>query len=78
MCAGFFNASTEGVRAHWEIQGPVKNDRWVIEKFTTDPEISKMQVYFSDLFNGNEVLSKHFNILNCICCYKPPFLFYKI
>jgi len=51
--AGFFNISMEDIKATWIMEGPVANDRW-----TLIPEVGKMQIWFSDMFNGNEQLSK--------------------
>lgn len=54
--------SMEDVRCSWDITGHVVNDRWVIEHFRLLPKIGKMRVYFSDLFHGNEQLSKSIKI----------------
>ncbi|XP_026826274.1 circadian clock-controlled protein [Ooceraea biroi] len=55
---GFFNISLEDIKGTWAIEGHVANDRWTIEHFLISPEIGKMQIWFSDLFNGNEELNK--------------------
>lgn len=59
---GFFNVSMENIRTTWDISGHVVNDRWVVEHFKTAPTISSMKIWFSDLFNGNEELSKCNNL----------------
>ncbi|RLU21558.1 hypothetical protein DMN91_005931 [Ooceraea biroi] len=53
---GAFNL--EDIKGTWAIEGHVANDRWTIEHFLISPEIGKMQIWFSDLFNGNEELNK--------------------
>ncbi|XP_015604904.1 circadian clock-controlled protein [Cephus cinctus] len=55
---GYFNISLEGVITTWNIEGPIVNDRWQVEHFTVLPEVNKMHVYFTDLFNGNENLNR--------------------
>ncbi|XP_020288997.1 uncharacterized protein LOC109857258 [Pseudomyrmex gracilis] len=55
---GFFNISMEDIKATWAMEGPVANDRWTIEHFHLNPEVGKMQVWFSDMFNGNEELNQ--------------------
>ncbi|XP_058803116.1 uncharacterized protein LOC131671023 [Phymastichus coffea] len=55
---GYFNISMEGVSTTWGIEGRVENDRWVVEHFHVYPEVEKMKVYFTDLFNGNPELNK--------------------
>jgi hypothetical protein len=55
---GFFNISLEDIKDTWSIEGPLANDRWTLEHFRLNPEIGKMQVWFSDMFNGNEQLNK--------------------
>ena len=47
----------DSLRATWRLQGPVENDRWIIEHFFVDPNVKGMKVYFSDLMNGDEDLS---------------------
>ncbi|XP_012533904.1 uncharacterized protein LOC105835308 [Monomorium pharaonis] len=54
---GFFNISMEDIKSKWVMEGPVANDRWTIEHFHLHPEIGKMNVWFSDMFNGNEELN---------------------
>ncbi|XP_072763889.1 protein takeout [Anoplolepis gracilipes] len=54
---GTFNISLEDIKDTWNIQGPVANDRWTLEHFILTPEIGKIQVWFSDMFNGNEQLN---------------------
>lgn len=54
---GFFNISMEDIQATWTMEGPVANDRWTLEHFHLHPEIGKMQIWFSDMFNGNEELN---------------------
>ena len=49
----------EEVRAIWKIEGPVVNDKWIIETVNVTPEVGKMKIWASDLFNGNEQLSKY-------------------
>lgn len=55
---GFFNISMEDIKDTWAIEGPVANDRWTLEHFILTPEIGKMVIWFSDMFNGNEELNK--------------------
>ncbi|KAF7386003.1 hypothetical protein HZH66_011845 [Vespula vulgaris] len=55
---GYFNVSLEDVKVTWEINGPVKDDRWVIEHFIPNPQVGKLKFWCSDLFNGNEQLTK--------------------
>ncbi|XP_012275346.1 uncharacterized protein LOC105697001 [Orussus abietinus] len=55
---GYFNISMEGVRATWDLDGRVENDRWIVEHFTLLPEVRKMNIFFTDLFNGNQELNK--------------------
>ncbi|XP_043274341.1 uncharacterized protein [Venturia canescens] len=55
---GHFNISMEDVRSVWEIEGPVVNDKWIIETFRLTPDVGKMKIWASDLFNGNEELTK--------------------
>ncbi|XP_032681517.1 circadian clock-controlled protein-like [Odontomachus brunneus] len=55
---GFFNISMEDIKGTWTIEGSVANDKWTVEHFTLNPEIGKMQIWFSDLFNGNEGLNQ--------------------
>lgn len=57
--AGSFNISLEDIKDTWFMDGPVANDRWTLEHFRLTPEIGKMKVWFSDMFNGNEQLSKY-------------------
>ncbi|XP_024869462.1 circadian clock-controlled protein-like [Temnothorax curvispinosus] len=54
---GFFNISMEDIKATWTLEGPVANDRWTLDHFYLNPEIGKMQIWFSDMFNGNEELN---------------------
>ena len=54
----------EGISATWSLEGRIENDRWVIEHFHLYPEVQKMKVYFTDLFNGNQELSKFFYTFN--------------
>lgn len=56
---GNFNISLEEIKDTWSMEGHVANDRWTIEHFRLNPELGKMRVWFSDLFNGNEQLSKY-------------------
>lgn len=56
--AGFFNISLEDIKTTWAVEGSVANDRWTIEHFIINPEVGKMEIWFSDLFKGNEELSK--------------------
>jgi len=58
IATGFFNISMEDIKCTWIMEGPVANDRWTLEHFHLNPEVGKMQVWFSDMFNGNEELSK--------------------
>ncbi|KAK2576598.1 hypothetical protein KPH14_005268 [Odynerus spinipes] len=55
---GHFNVSTEDIKITWTISGPVKNDRWMVEHYLPNVQIGKMKVWCSDLFNGNEELTK--------------------
>lgn len=55
---GFFNISMEDIKATWTIEGPVANDKWTIDHFRLNPEVGKMHIWFSDIFNGNEQLSE--------------------
>lgn len=55
---GFFNISMEDIKSTWTLEGPVANDRWTLEHFHLNPEVGKMQIWFSDMFNGNQQLSK--------------------
>ncbi|KAF7387178.1 hypothetical protein HZH68_012855 [Vespula germanica] len=55
---GYFNVSLEDVKVTWEINGPVKDDRWVIEHFIPNAQVGKLKFWCSDLFNGNEQLTK--------------------
>lgn len=48
----------DDVRVNWDISGAIKDDRWVVEHFKMTPEIGGMKIWFSDLFNGNEEMSK--------------------
>lgn len=50
----------EGLTATWTLNGPVKNNKWTVEHFVVDPEIKGMKIYFSDLLNGNQMLSKFY------------------
>ncbi|XP_018049396.1 PREDICTED: circadian clock-controlled protein-like isoform X2 [Atta colombica] len=54
---GFFNISMEDIKCTWIMEGSVANDRWTLEHFHLNPEVGKMQVWFSDMFNGNEELN---------------------
>ncbi|XP_011879790.1 PREDICTED: circadian clock-controlled protein-like [Vollenhovia emeryi] len=54
---GFFNISMEDIKSTMTIEGPVANDRWTIEHFHLNPEVGKMQIWFSDMFNGNQELN---------------------
>ncbi|XP_011873941.1 PREDICTED: circadian clock-controlled protein-like [Vollenhovia emeryi] len=54
---GYFNITAEDITATMITEGPVANDRWTIEHFHIDPEIGKLNVYFSDMFNGNAELN---------------------
>ncbi|XP_011690774.1 PREDICTED: circadian clock-controlled protein-like [Wasmannia auropunctata] len=54
---GFFNISMEDIKSTWILEGPVANDRWTLEHFQLNPEVGKMQIWFSDMFNGNEELN---------------------
>ncbi|XP_011171049.1 circadian clock-controlled protein daywake [Solenopsis invicta] len=54
---GTFNISMEDVKGSWIVEGGVANDRWTIEHFYLNPEIGKMNVWFSDMFNGNNELT---------------------
>jgi len=49
----------EDITGSLSLEGPVANDRWTIEHFYLHPEIGKMEIWFSDIFNGNEDLSKY-------------------
>ncbi|EFN85090.1 hypothetical protein EAI_14886 [Harpegnathos saltator] len=55
---GFFNISMEDIKATFSLEGSVANDRWTIEHFNLNPEVGKMKIWFSDIFNGNEGLNK--------------------
>ncbi|KAG7200235.1 hypothetical protein KM043_017712 [Ampulex compressa] len=55
---GYFNISMEDVKTTWGLDGSVANDRWTVEHFKIMPDVGKMKVYFSDMFNGNEELNK--------------------
>ncbi|XP_014470580.1 PREDICTED: circadian clock-controlled protein-like [Dinoponera quadriceps] len=55
---GFFNISMEDIKSTWTMEGSVANDRLTVEHFTLNPEVGKMQIWFSDLFNGNEGLNQ--------------------
>ncbi|XP_035728983.1 circadian clock-controlled protein daywake-like [Vespa mandarinia] len=55
---GYFNASMEDLKVTWDIVGPVKDDRWIIEHFIPIIQIGKLKFWCSDLFNGNEQLTK--------------------
>lgn len=55
---GFFNISMEDVKTTWALEGPVEDDRWVVKHFRVAPEVGKMNVWFSDLFSGNEELNR--------------------
>lgn len=48
----------EDITATLSFEGPVANDRWTVEHFYLNPEIGKLEIWFSDMFNGNEDLSK--------------------
>ncbi|XP_012219383.1 protein takeout [Linepithema humile] len=54
---GFFNLTMEDITATLGFEGGVANDRWTIEHFYLHPEIGKMEIWFSDMFNGNEDLN---------------------
>ncbi|XP_070156333.1 protein takeout [Polyergus mexicanus] len=54
---GSFNISLEDIKDTWFMEGPVANDIWTLEHFRLTPEIGKMTVWFSDMFNGNEQLN---------------------
>lgn len=43
----------------WSFEGGVANDRWTVEHVYLTPEVGKMQIWFSDLFGGNEGLSEY-------------------
>ncbi|KAK0182281.1 hypothetical protein PV327_000434 [Microctonus hyperodae] len=55
---GQFNISMENVRGTMEIDGKVKDDRWVIESYNFQPEVGTMKIWADDLFNGNPELTK--------------------
>ncbi|XP_034934942.1 uncharacterized protein [Chelonus insularis] len=55
---GHFNISMEDLRATLKLEGPVVNDRWEVQTFSFMPEVGKMKIWASDLFNGNEELNK--------------------
>ncbi|KAL0101167.1 hypothetical protein PUN28_018786 [Cardiocondyla obscurior] len=54
---GSFNISMEDIKSTWILEGPVANDKWTLEHFHLNPEVGKMQIWFSDMFNGNEELN---------------------
>ncbi|XP_012533930.1 uncharacterized protein LOC105835324 [Monomorium pharaonis] len=54
---GAFNISMEDIKCTWIMEGGVANDRWTIEHVHLNPEIGKMQVWFSDMFDGNDELT---------------------
>lgn len=72
---GFFNISMEDLRVTWDISGHVVNDIWVVEHFKLSPTVGDMKIWFSDLFNGNNELSKYIGpslliiIANKLICY---------
>lgn len=41
------------------LDGPVVNDRWVVEMVNVTPKIGDMTYYASDLFNGNKAFSEY-------------------
>lgn len=47
----------EHIRGTVEIDGKVKDDRWVIESYNFQPEVGTMKIWADDLFNGNPELS---------------------
>ena len=49
----------EDMRCTWDISGHVVDDKWVVEHFKMSPTIGGMKIWFSDLFNGNDDLSKY-------------------
>lgn len=55
---GYFNITMEDISGTFSLVGPVANDRWTIEHFNLQPEIGRMEIYFSDMFNGNEDMNK--------------------
>lgn len=55
---GHFNVSMEDVKVTWKISGPVKDDRWVVEHYLPIVQVGKLRIWCSDLFNGNEELTK--------------------
>lgn len=63
---GFFNISMEDIKSVWIMEGSVVNDKWTLDHFHLNPEIGKMQVWFSDMFNGNQELSKYKQFLQNI------------
>lgn len=55
---GYFNLSAEDVSVTWKIEGKVVDDHWKVEHFHVSPQLGKLKVYFSNLFNGNDELNK--------------------
>ncbi|XP_015171681.1 PREDICTED: circadian clock-controlled protein-like [Polistes dominula] len=55
---GPFNVSAEDIKVTWFINGPVKNDRWIIEEYRPRPTIRKLKVWAENLFNGNPELTQ--------------------
>lgn len=58
LLLGFFNVSMEDIKATWMLEGPVANDKWTLDHVYLNPEIGKLHIWFSDMFNGNEELSE--------------------
>lgn len=54
---GLFNVSMEDIKTTMSVEGPVANDRWTIEHVYLHPEVGKMKIWFSNMFDGNEELN---------------------
>lgn len=55
---GQFNISMTDVRCMLVLEGPVISDRWVVERLSLTPEVGDMKIWASDLFNGNQQLTR--------------------
>ncbi|XP_011498695.1 PREDICTED: circadian clock-controlled protein-like [Ceratosolen solmsi marchali] len=55
---GYFNVSIDHISATWSLEGHVDDDRWIIDHLHIYPDVEKLKVHFTDLFNGNDELNK--------------------
>ncbi|KAF7992942.1 hypothetical protein HCN44_005723 [Aphidius gifuensis] len=55
---GQFNVSMENVRSIVQMEGSIVNDRWILDEVLLTPEVGSMKVWASNLFRGNEALTK--------------------